>query len=129
LDGAMGRVLIVDDHEDIRRMFARAVRACGHEALTAPDGEEAIATATEQQPGLVILDLMMPGITGFDVLRSLRADPRTRHGAIVVFSVLNDSEFIEQALSLGADDYWVKGTFSMDTLERWLTYYVVEGKR
>ena len=42
----MGRVLIVDDHEDIRRMFARAVVACGHEALTAPDGEEAIATAT-----------------------------------------------------------------------------------
>src|SRR4051794_21726386 len=75
--GSMGRVLIVDDHEDIRRMFARAVRACGHEALTAPDGEEAVATATEQRPGLIVLDLMMPGITGFDVLRSLRADPRT----------------------------------------------------
>ena len=72
---------------------------------------------------------MMPGITGFDVLRSLRADPRTRHGAIVIFSALNDPEFIEQALSLGADDYWVKGTFSMDTLEQWLTYYLVDGRR
>jgi two-component system phosphate regulon response regulator PhoB len=125
----MGRVLIVDDHEDIRRMFARAVKACGHEALTAPDGEEGIATATEQRPALVILDLMMPGITGFDVLRSLRADPRTRDGAIVIFSALNDPEFVEQALSLGADDYWVKGTFSMETLEQWLTYYLVDGKR
>ena len=38
-------------------------------------------------------------------------------------------EFVEQALSLGADDYWVKGTFSMDTLEQWLTYYLVDGKR
>ena len=127
----MGHVLIVDDHEDIRRMFARAVRACGHEALCAAEGEEAIAIATapEREVGLVILDLMMPGITGFDVLRSLRADPRTRDGAIVVFSALNDPEFVEQALSLGADDYWVKGTFSMNTLERWLTYYLVEGKR
>src|SRR5215208_1567776 len=125
----MGRVLVVDDHEDIRRTFARLVRACGHEAATAADGEEAIASATEQPPGLVILDLMMPGITGFDVLRSLRSDPRTRDVPIVVFSALNEPEFVEQALSLGANDYWVKGTFSMETLERWLTYYLVEGKR
>ena len=42
---------------------------------------------------------------------------------------MNDPEFVEQALSLGADDYWVKGTFSMDSLEQWLTYYLVDGKR
>jgi CheY-like chemotaxis protein len=125
----MGRVLIVDDHEDIRRMFARVVRACGHESITAADGEEAIAAATEQHPGLIILDLMMPGITGFDVLRSLRGDPRTRGTAVVVFSAFSDPEFVEQALSLGANDYWVKGSFNMDTLERWLKYYLVEGKR
>ena len=125
----MGRVLVVDDHEDIRRMFARLVRSCGHESLTAADGEEAIAEATEKSPGLVILDLMMPGITGFDVLRSLRNDPRTRETPVVVFSALNDPEFTEQALGLGANDYWVKGTFNADTLERWMQYYVDEGKR
>jgi CheY-like chemotaxis protein len=125
----MGRVLVVDDHEDIRRMFARLVRSCGHESLTAADGEEAIAEATEKSPGLVILDLMMPGITGFDVLRSLRNDPRTRETPVVVFSALNDPEFVEQALSLGANDYWVKGTFDAETLGRWLTYYLVDGRR
>jgi diguanylate cyclase len=125
----MGRVLVVDDHEDIRRMFARLVRSFGHDAVTAAEGEEAIAHATENPPGLIILDLMMPGISGFDVLRSLRGDPRTRDVPIVVFSALNDPEFVEQALSLGANDYWVKGTFNLDMLERWLTYYVTEGKR
>jgi CheY-like chemotaxis protein len=125
----MGRVLVVDDHEDIRRTFARLVRSFGHDAVTAADGEEAIAQATENPPALVILDLMMPGISGFDVLRSLRSDPRTRGIAIVVFSALNDPEFVEQALSLGANDYWVKGTFNVDTLEQWLQYYVTEGKR
>ena len=125
----MGRVLVVDDNEDIRRMFARLVRSLGHDAVTAAEGEEAIAQATENPPGLVILDLMMPGISGFDVLRSLRGDPRSRGVPIVVFSALNDPEFVEQALSLGANDYWVKGTFDVGTMERWLQYYVVEGER
>jgi CheY-like chemotaxis protein len=125
----MGRVLVVDDHEDIRHTFARLVRSCGHEAATAADGEEAIAEATERPPGLVILDLMMPGITGFDVLRSLRSDPRTRDVPVVVFSALNEPEFVEEALGLGANDYWVKGTFNADMLEQWLTYYVVDGNR
>ena len=125
----MGRVLVVDDHEDIRRMFARLVRACGHEADTAAGGEEAVAAATENSPGLIVLDVMMPGMTGFDVLRNLRADPRTRDVPIVMFTALDDPAFVEQALSLGANDYWVKGTFKLDGLQNWLNYYLSEGKR
>jgi CheY-like chemotaxis protein len=125
----MGRVLIADDHEDVRRMFEGLVRAAGHEPVLAADGEEAIAEATERPPGLIILDLMMPGINGFDVLRSLRSDPRTRPVPIVIFSALDDPDFVEQALGLGANDYWSKGTFSAASLEQWLTYYLVEGKR
>ena len=125
----MGRVLIVDDNEDVRRMVARLVQSAGHDASTAAEAEDAICQATENPPGLVILDLMMPGMTGFDVLRALRADPRTRDVPIVVFSALDDGEFVEQALSLGANDFWVKGTFSFDSLGAWLTYYLVEGKR
>ena len=125
----MGRVLVVDDHEDIRRTFARLVQSCGHDAVTAAGGEEAVAEATERPPGLVILDLMMPGVTGFDVLRLLRADPRTRDVPVVVFSALGEPEFVDQALGLGANDYWVKGTFDAGTLERWLAYYLDEGKR
>ena len=124
----MGRVLVVDDHEDIRRMVARLVKACGHDAVTAADGEEGIASATENPPGLIILDLMMPRITGFDVLRNLRSDPRTRHVAIVIYSALHDPEFVEQALSLGANDYWMKGSFNLGDLERWLNYYLTEHK-
>lgn len=95
----------------------------------AADGEEGIVSATENPPGLVIVDLMMPRVTGFDVLRALRSDPRTRVVPIVVFSALDDSEFVEQAMSLGANDYWVKGSFSFDTLSSWLSYYLSDGKR
>lgn len=125
----MGRVLIVDDHEDIRRVLARVVTTFGHEAVAVGEGDEAITTATERPPGLVILDLMMPGVTGFDVLRALRSDPRTREVPIVVYSALNDPEFVEQALGLGANDYWVKGAFNLESIEQWLTYYLTEGKR
>lgn len=125
----MGRVLVVDDHEDIRKTFARLVKALGHDAATAADGEEAIVAATDDRPGLVILDLMMPGINGFDVLRSLRSDPRTRDMPIVVYSAMSDPEFVEQALSLGANDYWVKGSFELSSLGGWLTYYLTDGKR
>ena len=125
----MGRVLIVDDHEDIRRVLARVVTTFGHEAVAVAEGDEAITTATERPPGLVILDLMMPGVTGFDVLRALRSDPRTRDVPIVVYSALNDPEFVEQALGLGANDYWVKGAFNLESIGQWLTYYVTEGKR
>jgi CheY-like chemotaxis protein len=124
----MGRVLIVDDNQDTRDMLARVVTSCRHEVETAGDGEEAIAAATERPPGLVVLDLMMPGINGFDVLRSLRADPRTRVVPVVVYSALSDSEFVEQALSLGANDYWVKGSFDVSQLERWLDHYLTQGK-
>src|SRR5687767_13194926 len=125
----MGRVLVVDDHEDIRRVLARLVRSHGHDPVVAADGAEAIAHATENPPGLIILDLMMPGITGFDVLRNLRSDPRTRDVAIVVYSALGDPDFIEQALGLGANDYWVKGTFDVAGLGTWLNYYLAEGKK
>lgn len=125
----MGRVLVVDDHEDIRRTLARLVTSCGHEAVAAPDGEEAIVSATENPPGLVIVDLMMPRVTGFDVLRALRSDPRTRTVPIVVFSALDDPEFVEQAMSLGANDYWVKGSFNVESLSSWLSYYLSDGNR
>jgi len=125
----MGRVLVVDDHEDIRRVLGRLVRSHGHDPVEAADGAEAIAHATENPPGLIILDLMMPGITGFDVLRNLRSDPRTRDVAIVVYSALGDPDFIEQALGLGANDYWVKGTFDVAGLGTWLNYYLAEGKK
>jgi CheY-like chemotaxis protein len=128
-DRLMGRVLVVDDHEDIRKMLARLVRSHGHESVAAADGTEAIALATESAFGLIILDLMMPGITGFDVLRNLRSDPRTKTVAIVIYSALGDSDFIEQALSLGANDYWVKGTFDIVGLGTWLNYYLAEGKQ
>ncbi len=125
----MGMVLVVDDHEDIRRSLARLIQSCGHESVTAADGEEGITSATANPPGLIILDLMMPRVTGFDVLRTLRADSRTKHVAIVVFSALHDPEFVEQALSLGANDYWVKGTFDLTTLDKWLGYYLTEQKQ
>jgi CheY-like chemotaxis protein len=125
----MGRVLIVDDHEDTRTVLARIVNDFGHEAMTLREGAEAIVSATENRPGLMILDLMLSGVTGFDVLRALRADPRTREMPIVIYTALHDPEFVEQALSLGANDYWLKGSFNLETIEQWLRYYITEGKQ
>jgi putative two-component system response regulator len=99
------RILIADDEPLNRDLMALLVRALGHEAVLAADGPEALALARERAPDLVLLDVMMPGMDGFEVARRLKADGATRGVPIVIVSALDDQEARLRGLQAGAEDF------------------------
>ena len=107
---APATVLVVDDVDDARDLLARLLRRAGYRAVTAADGEAALAAVDAEDPDLVLLDLMMPGMDGLEVLRRLRADARRRDVTVVMFTAVADRRCVAEARQLGAADYVVKGT-------------------
>ena len=105
----MINVLVVDDHAQVNKSLCKVIRAEGHRAISVASGEDALALLAADRPDLVILDISMPGMSGIDVLRVLRADPLTAALPIVMFSAKADTALRQQALELGANDYWIKG--------------------
>jgi CheY-like chemotaxis protein len=113
----MGRILIVDDEPQACQILSRLIRHLGHETAYRTGGAEALAYVDETPVDLMILDVMMPGMDGMEVLRRLRADPRTRKTAVVMFSAVADRNFIDEAIRKGATDYWVKASFDFGQLK------------
>jgi CheY-like chemotaxis protein len=109
-------ILIVDDSVDSGRPLARLLRHFGHEGIHVASGEEALAFVRQRVPDLMLLDVMMPGIDGMEVLRALRSDPQTRDMAVVMFSAVSDPEYRRHAISKGANDYWVKSSLDIEEL-------------
>ena len=105
----MASVLIVDDHEQAARLVAALLRASGHRAVCAAGGEEALLYVQQDRPDLVLLDVMMPGIDGLEVLRRLRGDRRFAELPVLMYSAVSDEETRSAALAAGAQEYLVKG--------------------
>ncbi len=97
------RILIVEDDEGLRRMWRLALHLAGFEVLEAADGTEALARAYDSSPTLVLLDVMMPNLNGFDVCRQLRYDQRTHRLPIIFVSAMSDIKQRNELLKLGAD--------------------------
>jgi CheY-like chemotaxis protein len=111
-------VLIVDDEQHIRLLIEQTLEELldeGVELYTAADGDEALAAITAQQPDLVFLDVMMPGQSGLDVTRAVRADPSIRGAHIVLLTAKGQAQDQEAGLAAGADQYLTK-PFDPDAL-------------
>ncbi len=111
------RILVVDDEPQILRALRAALKGHGYDVQTAADGEEALDLLALHLPDIVILDLVMPGKSGFDVVREMRgwSTPAQRAPAIIVLSARGEDRDKVTALDLGADDYLTK-PFSMNEL-------------
>lgn len=114
----MSRILVVDDNADLCLAMTRLLRRLGYEVEAAYDGEEALAAVCARTPDLIILDVMMPKLDGFDVLTRLKADEAFAAVPVVMFSARQDVEAKETALQRGAADYWLKGAFNFNELGR-----------
>ncbi len=99
------RILIVDDQPLTRELMTLVIQAQGHKTLIAANGAEALAIAAQRPLDLVILDVIMPGMDGFEVARRLRADERRRNVPINIVSTLEDKESRINGLAAGADDF------------------------
>lgn len=104
----MARILLVEDNELNRDMLSRRLRRSGHEVLIAIDGQEAIAMAQSVQPEIVLMDLSLPVIDGWEATRRLRADPATAALRIIAFTSHAMAGDRERALAAGCDDYDTK---------------------
>jgi len=106
--GAGARVLVVDDEPDIVALVAYHLAKAGYRVSTAATGGDALRAAREERPALVVLDLMLPGMSGFDALEQMRAAPETRDIAVLMLTARRDEPDRIRGLSLGADDYLTK---------------------
>jgi class 3 adenylate cyclase/CheY-like chemotaxis protein len=102
------RILVVDDNESNRDLLSRRLQRQGHSVLQAEDGARALALVETEALDLVLLDLMMPGISGYDVLARLKRDPRHRDIPVIMISALSELDSIVRCIEAGADDYLAK---------------------
>lgn len=103
-----GRILVVDDNKSNRDLLARQLRREGHRVTEAASGAEALALLTENPQDLVLLDMLMPKLDGFQVLARIKADPALAPTPVVVVSALDEIPGIAQCIEMGADDYLFK---------------------
>src|SRR5690349_8886509 len=102
------RILVVDDEPDITALVAYHLAKAGYRVSTASNGSEAIRAATDQRPDVIVLDLMLPGLSGLDVLQALRKQPETREVGVILLTARREEADRIRGLSLGADDYLTK---------------------
>jgi CheY-like chemotaxis protein len=102
------RVLVVDDYTGAREVYARLLSASGYTIEVASSGEEAIEKAIVSQPDLVLMDLVMPGLDGWEAIRRLRSDARTRESRILIITGITNSEAAQTAKRAGCDAFLLK---------------------
>jgi DNA-binding response OmpR family regulator len=108
----MAKILIIEDDRFLRELIARKLKNEGYEVLEAVDGEEGLKRIKEEKPDLILLDLILPGIDGFEVLAKAKEDPDTAQIPVIILSNLGQREEIERGLKLGAIDYLIKAHFT-----------------
>lgn len=109
-------VLIVEEHLDTAQCLERLLRFAGYEAVAAPTGPEALRLLTVRVPAAVVLDCPMSDMSGLDVLRAVRRDPRTESVSVVMYTADVSPECREEAMRLGANEFLVKGRASWDSV-------------
>lgn len=102
------RILVVDDEPDIVALVAYHLAKTNYRVSTASNGTDALSIARQERPSMLVLDLMLPGMSGFDVLEHIRAEESTRHIAVLMLTARKEEQDRIRGLSLGADDYLTK---------------------
>ncbi|NOY82523.1 MAG: response regulator [Kiritimatiellaeota bacterium] len=103
-----GSLLIVDDNETNRDLLARRLERCGHQVAAASNGRRALEMLREQPFDLLLLDVMMPEMNGFEVLQHLKHDPELRHIPVIMISALDEMDSVVRCIEAGAEDYLPK---------------------
>jgi DNA-binding response OmpR family regulator len=101
-------VLVADDDEDIRKLVTFRLERAGYAVVAARDGEEALRLTTERRPDLVVLDVMMPKLTGYDVTRRLREQEETKDIPVILLTARVQEADVARGFEAGADDYMKK---------------------
>ena len=107
-DGQKKKILLVEDDDTLAEVYRQRLELEGFDVARSNNGEAALKDAVEYHPDLILLDVMMPNLNGFDVLDILRNTPQTRNVHIIMLTALSQPKDAERAKELGADDFLVK---------------------
>jgi len=110
------KILIVEDNKSLAAIYQSRLELEGFATTLVNDGEKALSTAVELRPDLILLDVMMPEVNGFDVLDILKNTDKTMNIKIIILTALSQLQDKEQATRLGADDYLVKSEADLDSI-------------
>ena len=116
MNGETRRILVAEDDRFLRKAAEMALKRQGYTVLTAADGEEALRAAQSELPDLILLDLIMPKLNGFDVLQALKKDAPTAHIPVIILSNLGQDRDVQQAMDAGAAAYFIKTDLSLHAL-------------
>ena len=111
----MAKILIAEDERDIRELITFTLRYAGHEVTPAANGEEALALAREHVPELILMDVRMPKMTGYEACRHMKADEKLKNVPVIFLSAKGQEMEIQTGLEVGATDYILK-PFAPDQL-------------
>jgi len=106
------KILVVEDDKFLRELISRKLISEGYNVIEAVDGEEGIKKIKTEKPELILLDLILPGIDGFQVLSETKKDPSLVSIPVIILSNLGQREDVEKGLKLGAVDYLIKAHFT-----------------
>lgn len=110
----MSKVMLVEDDDSLREIYSIRLTAEGYTIVSAKDGEEALAVAVRERPDLIVSDVMMPKISGFDMLDILRSTPETQNIKVIMMTALSSEDQRVRGESLGADRYLVKSQVGIE---------------
>ncbi len=110
------KILIVEDDKFLLRAYKIKLSQAGFKLFAAEDGEEGVEMVKKCLPDLVILDLMLPKLTGFEFLKRVKKDSKIKNIPVVVLSVLGQKSDWEKAMSLGAAEYFIKTDYTLDDI-------------
>lgn len=108
----MTKILVVEDDQFLREMICRKLNKEEYEVVEAVDGEEGEKKVKEEKPDLVLLDLILPGIDGFEVLERVKKDENVKNIPVIILSNLGQKSEVERGLNLGAVDFLIKAHFT-----------------
>lgn len=122
--GNHNKILIVEDEPNLLELYRLALERAGFEVFTAVNGEVGLMLAKGNPPDLVLLDILMPKVDGYEMLRRMKADPTTKKVPIIIFSNLSQREEIEKGLKLGAKDFILKTSITptamVEKVKQWV---------
>ena len=110
----MSKIMVVEDDASLREIYGIRITAEGYDVVSAGDGEEALAMAVREKPDLILSDVMMPKISGFDMLDILRSTPETANIKVVMMTALSAEDQRQRGERLGADRYLVKSQVGIE---------------
>lgn len=117
-DVTPGRILIADDNEQNRELLDAYLAGDGHDIIMAVDGQETLEMARSEMPDLILLDIMMPKMSGYEVCQQLKSDTKTQNIPVLMVTALKETGDIEKAVSAGADDFLTKPVHRLELKTR-----------